>query len=49
VALVGFIPGLDAGILFLALFLGVYALYIARTGLGVLLKLGSPSFYRSKD
>ena len=30
----------------LYLFGGVYVLYIAKTGLGVLLKLGSPGFYK---
>ncbi len=34
-----------ASIVFLVCFLGVYALYAARTGLGVVLKLGRASYY----
>lgn len=45
VALAGGIEGVDGAMLFLALFLSVYVLYIGKTGLGVLLKLGSPRFY----
>ena len=45
VALLGALTPWDGAIAFLALFLGVYALYVARTGLAVLLKLGRPSFY----
>ena len=46
VALADGIKGFDGAKWFLYLFLGVYTLYIGRTGLGVLLKLGSPAFYR---
>lgn len=31
---------------FMYLFLGVYALYTAKTGLGIVLRLGHPGFYR---
>ena len=34
---------------FLYLFCGVYLLYVAKTGLGVVLKLGSPGFYRDSE
>jgi phosphatidylglycerophosphate synthase len=46
VALIGFLAPVDTAILFLAPFLGVYLLYLTRTGLQVVLRLGSPSFYR---
>ena len=46
IALADGIKGFDGAKWFLYLFLGVYTLYIGRTGLGVLLKLGSPAFYR---
>lgn len=39
-------PDLSGAKIFLGLFLAVYTLYIGKTGLGVLLKLGSPKFYR---
>jgi hypothetical protein len=50
VAIAAFVlpPWLDGASVFLALFLGVYAVYIAKTGLGVVLKLGSPRFYDVK-
>lgn len=41
-------PWLDGAAIFLALFLGVYALYIARTGLAITLKLAHPNFYKNK-
>jgi phosphatidylglycerophosphate synthase len=44
-ALAGAIDGFEPARWFLYLFLGVYALYAARTGLAVVLKLGRPSFY----
>lgn len=44
-ALAGGIEGFDAAQWFLYLFLGVYLLYAARTGLAVVLELGRPSFY----
>lgn len=37
-----------ASIAFLVSFLGVYALYAAKTGLGVVLKLGRASYYEEK-
>jgi phosphatidylglycerophosphate synthase len=40
------LAGFDAARWFMYLFLGVYLLYAAKTGLGVVLKLGSPGFYR---
>lgn len=46
IALADGIEGFDGAKWFLYLFLGVYTLYIGKTGLGVLLKLGSPAFYR---
>lgn len=46
IALADFHPQIDGVTWFLGLFLGVYTVYIARTGLGVLLKLGRPSFYQ---
>ena len=45
VALVGFFAPLDSAILFLVPFLGVYLLYLTRTCLAVIWKLGRPSFY----
>jgi phosphatidylglycerophosphate synthase len=39
-------PELSGAKIFLGLFLAVYTLYIAKTGLSVLLKLGSPKFYK---
>lgn len=45
VALIGLIEGVDGNLIFLVAFLGVYALYIARTSLAVFLKLARPSFY----
>ena len=44
-AVAALIGGFDPFTAFLAAFLGVYVLYLGRTGLGVLLKLGSPRFY----
>ena len=38
--------GGGANVVFLAAFLGVYALYAAKTGLGVVLKLGRSSYYK---
>ncbi len=46
VTLLGFVAPLDTAILFLVPFLGVYLLYLTKTGLQVLLRLGSPGFYR---
>ncbi len=46
IALADGLPGFDGAKWFLYLFLGVYLVYIGRTGLGVVLKLGSPSFYK---
>lgn len=45
-AIGGFFLPLDTALLFLVPFLGVYFLYLGRTGLAVLLKLGRPGFYR---
>lgn len=45
VALLDFIPGVDGSLLFFVAYMGVYALYVARTSLAVLIKLGRPSFY----
>lgn len=45
-ALADFHPAVDGVMVFMALFLGVYTVYIAKTGLGILVKLGSFSFYR---
>ena len=45
-ALLDGLDGFDGSAWFMYLFLGVYALYAAKTGLGVLLKLGRPGFYR---
>lgn len=45
VALADFHPRINGAEVFLYLFLGVYALYIAKTGLAVVLKLASPRFY----
>lgn len=46
IAVANIAPGFDGAKWFLYLFGGVYLLYIAKTGLGVLLRLGSPSFYK---
>ncbi len=46
VALADLHPQIDGTKWFLYLFLGVYIVYIARTGLGVVLKLGRASFYK---
>lgn len=48
-ALLGLHPNIDGAALFLALYLGVYLLYLGRTALGVLLRLGSPGFYRRDE
>lgn len=45
-ALADGIAGFSGARWFMYLFLGVYCLYAAKTGLGVLLKLGTPAFYR---
>lgn len=45
-ALLDILEPVNGSMLFLALYLGVYALYIARTGLGILLKLGRASYYQ---
>ena len=37
--------GGGANVVFLLAFLGVYALYAAKTGLGVVLRLGRASYY----
>jgi phosphatidylglycerophosphate synthase len=42
-------PWLDGAAVFFALFMGVYALYIARTGLAIFLKLASPNFYKNRE
>ncbi len=47
VALADLHPDINGVTVFLALFLGVYSVYIAKIGLGVVVKLGRPSFYRS--
>lgn len=47
VALAGFLAPIDAALIFLVPFLGVYSLYLLRTGAAVVLKLGSPGFYQS--
>ncbi|MFW5968280.1 MAG: CDP-alcohol phosphatidyltransferase family protein [Persicimonas sp.] len=44
-ALLDGLPAVDGSRWFLYLFLGVYALYTAKTGLGVVVKLGRPAFY----
>lgn len=49
IALLDGVEGFDGARWFLYLFGGVYVLYVAKTGLGVLLKLGSPGFYRDID
>lgn len=41
-------PWLDGAAVFLLLFLGVYGVYIAKTGLGIFLRLASPNFYKPK-
>lgn len=49
IALADYAPGFDGAKWFLYLFGGVYVLYVAKTGLAVLLKLGNPRFYASDD
>ena len=46
VALADLHPAIDGVTWFLGLFLGVYTIYIGKVGLGVVVKLGRPSFYR---
>ncbi len=46
VAIIGFFAPLDAALLFLVPFLGVYLLYLGKTGLAIVWKLGRPGFYR---
>jgi phosphatidylglycerophosphate synthase len=46
VALADLHPAIDGVTWFLGLFLGVYTVYIGKVGLGVVVKLGRPSFYR---
>lgn len=48
VAIAGIFWPNEATIAFLTLFLGVYAVYTAKTGLAVLVKLGRPSFYSTQ-
>ena len=38
---------IDGAVVFLFVYLGAYALYVGRTGLGVLVRLGTPAFYRA--
>jgi phosphatidylglycerophosphate synthase len=45
IALADGLSGFDGSAWFMYLFLGVYLLYAAKTGLGVLVKLGRPGFY----
>ncbi len=45
-ALLDGLDGFDGSAWFMYLFLGVYALYAGKTGLGVLVKLGRPGFYK---
>lgn len=45
IALVDFLPDENGAEWFLYLFIGVYLVYIAKTGMGVVLKLASPRFY----
>ncbi|TDP75476.1 phosphatidylglycerophosphate synthase [Bradymonas sediminis] len=45
-ALADGLEAFDGSAWFVYLFLGVYLVYAAKTGLGVLLKLGSPGFYK---
>ncbi|MBR59351.1 MAG: hypothetical protein CMH54_15210 [Myxococcales bacterium] len=40
---------IDGTVWFLAAYLSVYALYVAGTALLIVVKLGRPSFYKSKD
>jgi len=47
IALADLHPAFDGPKWFLYLFIGVYVLYVAKTGIGVVLRLGSPSFYKS--
>ncbi|MGM0557326.1 MAG: CDP-alcohol phosphatidyltransferase family protein [Myxococcota bacterium] len=49
IALLDGLNGFDGSRWFLYLFLGVYTLYVGKTGLSVLLKLGRRSFYDSAD
>lgn len=46
-ALAGFFVPVDTALLFLVPFMGVYLLYLGRTALSVLIKLGRPGFYKS--
>lgn len=47
VALIGFIPGVDGTLVFLIMYLGIYLAYVGRTTLSMVLRLASPSFYKS--
>ena len=49
VALLDGHPALDGAVVFLAAYLGAYALYVAKTSLSVLVRLGRPSFYSRPD
>lgn len=49
IALLGLFTPFDGAIPFLALFMGVYMLYTAKTGLAVTLKLARPGFYQPRD
>jgi phosphatidylglycerophosphate synthase len=48
-ALLDGVEGFDGSRWFLYLFLGVYSLYVGKTGLGVLFKLGRRSYYDAAD
>lgn len=48
VALLDGHPDVDGAVLFLAAYLGAYALYVGKTSLSVLFKLGRPGFYRQE-
>ena len=48
-ALLGFLPIVDSPALFLVLYIGVHILYLGKTTLAVLLRLGRSSFYASAD
>jgi hypothetical protein len=48
VALLDGLPSVDGARLFLAAYLGAYALYVSKTTASVVLRLGRPSFY-AKD
>ena len=48
-ALIDILEVVPGSIVFLALYLGVYALYIAQDGLGILLKLGRASYYENQS